>query len=62
MASPYKWNYSTRSMHRLCHHGITHPDPDDIDYQINYKPNNKRSRRELEDHECDGCCKDEGTS
>jgi hypothetical protein len=53
--APLTWRSDTRTMERVCPHGIGHPDPDDLAWK----------RVELGDdeawgfgiHGCDGCCR-----
>lgn len=40
-------------MERICPHGVGHPDPDDLEYQIT------QGRGYLGTHGCDGCCWEE---
>lgn len=37
-------------MERICPHGVGHPDPDEIDLEVNAKGI----------HGCDGCCSAQG--
>lgn len=49
---PLNWRDDTKIMERLCPHGVGHPDPDDVAYQIMVD----RSWAAI--HGCDGCCED----
>lgn len=44
------WRGDSRTMERICPHGIGHPDPDDVEYQ------RKHNREYVAVHGCDGCC------
>lgn len=46
------WQYS-KGMWRICEHGIQHPDPDHIEYEVLV---NKKDRSEWSEHACDSCC------
>lgn len=48
---PTLWRADRRLMERTCPHGVGHPDPDDLAYQIS------EGRTWQADHGCDGCCR-----
>lgn len=45
------WRADRGLMERLCPHGIGHPDPDDMAYQVSV------GRKGQGIHGCDGCCR-----
>ena len=47
---PLEWRNDTKVMERICPHGVGHPDPDDVAYNLS------RGRPEMTVHGCDGCC------
>lgn len=47
---PTMWRGDRRFMERTCPHGIGHPDPDDLAYQVSV------GRGHITVHSCDGCC------
>lgn len=46
---PISWRADKRTALRVCSHGIGHPDPDDVAFNV-------RMGRDVTVHECDGCC------
>lgn len=57
----FQWHADTKRMFRVCAHGIEHPDPDDVEYNLLGLGGREQYdvRNELMRHKCDGCCKDE---
>ena len=49
---PLNWREDLRAMERVCLHGIGHPDPDDLAWQVS------QGRAHAGIHGCDGCCTD----
>lgn len=47
---PQAWRDDVYLMERTCEHGIGHPDPDDVAYQLS------EMNRDMSVHGCDGCC------
>lgn len=47
---PLNWREDLRAMERICPHGIGHPDPDDLAWQVS------QGRSHAGVHSCDGCC------
>lgn len=47
---PTLWRGDIRIMERTCPHGVGHPDPDDLTYQLSL------GRDYVGVHGCDGCC------
>ena len=47
---PLNWRQDLRAMERICRHGIGHPDPDDLAWQVS------QGRSHAGVHSCDGCC------
>jgi hypothetical protein len=47
---PMLWRGDRRLMERTCPHGVGHPDPDDLAWQIS------QGRDWQAVHGCDGCC------
>lgn len=47
---PTNWRADRQLMERTCTHGIGHPDPDDLAFQIT------QGRGWQANHGCDGCC------
>jgi hypothetical protein len=45
------WRWDRRIVERICPHGIGHPDPDDLWFQVNVLGNDSAGI-----HGCDGCC------
>ena len=48
---PTHWRDDRNMMERICHHGVGHPDPDDLAYK---KDNNLPDSNGI--HGCCGCC------
>lgn len=48
---PLMWRSDRQLMERTCEHGVGHPDPDDIAYQV------RQGRTHQGIHGCDGCCR-----
>lgn len=48
-AAPQRWNETKGLMERVCKHGVSHPDADEIGLQYGDRA----------DHVCDGCCSEE---
>jgi hypothetical protein len=46
---PVRWRDDKSVAERVCEHGLGHPDPDDVTYNL-------RSGRDVRVHGCDGCC------
>ncbi|GAB3034630.1 hypothetical protein GCM10027052_10540 [Parafrigoribacterium mesophilum] len=46
---PVRWRDDRRLAERICEHGIGHPDPDDVAFNL-------RLGRDVRVHGCDGCC------
>lgn len=44
------WRSDRQLMERMCPHGVGHPDPDDLAYQLSI------GRKHAGVHGCDGCC------
>lgn len=60
VASPFYWDRSKRRMYRVCPHGIHHPDPDDVAYNLlTYPGAPAEALAELTTHDCDDCCKED---
>ena len=49
---PTHWRDDRKLMERLCKHGVGHPDPDQVSYDLT------RGVRDSSLHGCDGCCKE----
>lgn len=49
---PMHWRADRRLMERKCPHGVGHPDPDGLAYEV------KQGRTYQSVHGCDGCCSD----
>lgn len=48
---PVVWRSDKRMAERVCPHGVGHPDPDDLYYQVHV-----RGDKSAAVHGCDGCC------
>ena len=46
---PIRWRADKGTAERACVHGVGHPDPDDVAYNL-------RVGRDVSVHGCDGCC------
>lgn len=44
------WRDDRGIMERICSHGVGHPDPDDLAFQVS------RGNHSAGTHGCDGCC------
>ncbi len=53
---PRYWREDRGIMERICPHGIGHPDPDDIAWQVMAFAQEGRDPTGLAVHGCDGCC------
>ena len=53
---PQFWRDDKGMMERICQHGVAHPDPDDIAFQLGDIGNEEASWVKL--HGCDGCCRE----
>lgn len=51
---PTYWRDPPGMMERVCRHGYCHPDPDQMTYLFQERP--EEEARALEVHVCDGCC------
>ena len=52
---PQHWRDDAGKMERFCPHGIGHPDPDDITFQLN-DDDGEVKKDWISIHGCDGCC------
>lgn len=52
---PTNWRADRYLMERICPHGIGHPDPDDVAYQM-LVTGDRAEKWGLTVHGCDGCC------
>jgi hypothetical protein len=52
---PTHWRGDRYLMERICPHGIGHPDPDDIAYQM-LVTGGRAEQWRVSVHGCDGCC------
>lgn len=50
-AFPTHWRADRGLMERICPHGVGHPDPDDLAWQEEHRPQAAAGV-----HGCDGCC------
>jgi hypothetical protein len=48
---PLRWRDDRRIFERQCPHGVGHPDPDDVQFKIEYHEDTYAGI-----HGCDGCC------
>lgn len=46
------WRYS-KGMWRVCEHGVGHPDPDHVEYEVTIRGGDRDA---WSAHACDGCC------
>lgn len=46
---PVEWSANERTAQRICQHGLSHPDPDDVAFHQDHG-------RDVTMHDCDGCC------
>lgn len=51
--APLTWRSDRRMMERICSHGVGHPDPDDVSYNVMVLDKDEES---YSMHGCDGCC------
>lgn len=51
--APTVWDNENKMMNRVCTHGVSHPDYDDVTYNVGILGKDEASHVE---HECDGCC------
>lgn len=55
---PTHWREDRYLMERICPHGVGHPDPDDIAFQM-IATSGRAEKWGYSVHGCDGCCKGE---
>lgn len=51
--APLNWRDDRKMMERICAHGVGHPDPDDVSYNVMVLGKNEEV---YSTHGCDGCC------
>lgn len=51
--APTVWRDDLKMMERICTHGVGHPDPDDVAYNVGILG---KDENEYANHGCDGCC------
>lgn len=51
--APLNWRDDRKMMERICTHGVGHPDPDDVAYNVGVLGADEET---YSTHGCDGCC------